>query len=52
MRCPTLILRPGSIEQAHQPDEFIELKYIKPTIELLTSFAPIKKRSIFKFNSA
>lgn len=35
-RCPTLILGPGSIEQAHQPDEFIELKYVKPTIELLS----------------
>ncbi|HGJ5873523.1 MAG TPA: acetylornithine deacetylase [Arsenophonus apicola] len=35
-RCPTLILGPGSIEQAHQPDEFIEIKYIKPTIALLS----------------
>lgn len=34
--CPTLVLGPGSIEQAHQPDEFLELKYIEPTKELLT----------------
>ena len=35
--CPTLILGPGLIEQAHQPDEFIELKYIKPKIELISN---------------
>lgn len=34
--CPTLVLGPGSIGQAHQPDEFLELKYIEPTKELLT----------------
>lgn len=34
--CPTLVLGPGSIEQAHQPDEYLELKYIQPTKELLT----------------
>lgn len=34
--CPTLVLGPGSIEQAHQPDEFLETKYIEPTRELLT----------------
>ena len=33
--CPTLILGPGSIEQAHQPDEFLETKYIQPTRDLL-----------------
>lgn len=33
--CPTLILGPGSIEQAHQPDEYLSTDYIKPTIELL-----------------
>ncbi|WP_394132493.1 acetylornithine deacetylase [Shewanella maritima] len=33
--CQTLVLGPGSIEQAHQPDEFIDLAYMKPTIELL-----------------
>lgn len=34
--CPTLVLGPGSIEQAHQPDEFLETKYIEPTRELLS----------------
>jgi acetylornithine deacetylase len=35
--CDTLVLGPGSINQAHQPDEFIDLKYMQPTTELLTS---------------
>ncbi|ABY69657.1 acetylornithine deacetylase [Actinobacillus pleuropneumoniae serovar 3 str. JL03] len=34
--CPTLVLGPGSIEQAHQPNEFLETKFIEPTRELLT----------------
>ncbi|SUT93382.1 acetylornithine deacetylase [Actinobacillus lignieresii] len=34
--CPTLVLGPGSIEQAHQPDEFLETKFIEPTRKLLT----------------
>lgn len=29
--CPTLVLGPGSINQAHQPDEFIDTALIKPT---------------------
>lgn len=33
--CDTLILGPGSIEQAHQPDEFISLAYVNPTVSLL-----------------
>lgn len=33
--CDTLILGPGSIEQAHQPDEFISLAYVDPTVTLL-----------------
>ncbi len=33
--CDTLVLGPGSIKQAHQPDEFIELKYYQPTISLI-----------------
>lgn len=28
---PTIVLGPGSIEQAHQPDEFISMDFIKPT---------------------
>jgi acetylornithine deacetylase len=31
----TVILGPGSIDQAHQPDEFLALDQIKPTIEVL-----------------
>ncbi|CAK9887005.1 MAG: Acetylornithine deacetylase [Candidatus Erwinia impunctatus] len=34
--CPTLVLGPGSIEQAHQPDEYIDMAFIRPTHELLT----------------
>ncbi|WP_439259207.1 acetylornithine deacetylase [Lonepinella sp. BR2930] len=33
--CPTLVLGPGSIEQAHQPDEFLATEFIQPTRELL-----------------
>jgi acetylornithine deacetylase len=31
----TVIIGPGSIDQAHQPDEFLPLNQVKPTIELL-----------------
>jgi hypothetical protein len=27
---------PGSINQAHQPDEYLETRFIKPTRELIT----------------
>lgn len=40
--CPTIVLGPGSIEQAHQPDEYLSLEFINPTIDLLT-------RSIHKY---
>lgn len=33
--CPTLVLGPGSIEQAHQPDEFLATSFIQPTCALL-----------------
>lgn len=33
----TVVLGPGSINQAHQPDEFLALDQIKPTLELLNS---------------
>lgn len=33
--CQTLVLGPGSIEQAHQPDEYLDLGYIKRTKDLL-----------------
>lgn len=32
----TVILGPGDIEQAHQPDEYLRLDRLHPTIELLT----------------
>lgn len=35
-RCPTLVLGPGSINQAHQPDEYLETRFIKPTQALIT----------------
>ena len=33
----TVILGPGNIEQAHQPDEYLETSYIQPTIDLIQS---------------
>ncbi len=33
----TIIMGPGSIKQAHQPDEYLEVSHIKPTVELLQS---------------
>jgi acetylornithine deacetylase/succinyl-diaminopimelate desuccinylase-like protein len=56
--CPTLVLGPGSINQAHQPDEYLETRFIKPTRELITrwsttsagikspSFAPFPGRTV------
>lgn len=35
MGMDTVILGPGSIDQAHQPDEFIELASINPTVDIL-----------------
>lgn len=35
--CPTLILGPGSIEQAHQPDEYLAMSMIKPGLAQLRS---------------
>ncbi|MFC0180360.1 acetylornithine deacetylase [Thorsellia kenyensis] len=34
--CPTLVLGPGSIDQAHQPDEYIDTAFIEPTKKVLT----------------
>ncbi|MDP8162060.1 acetylornithine deacetylase [Pasteurella skyensis] len=34
--CPTIVLGAGSIEQAHQPNEYLDMKFIKPTHKLLT----------------
>lgn len=33
--CPTLVLGPGSIEQAHQPDEYLSTDFVQPTQDLL-----------------
>jgi acetylornithine deacetylase len=31
----TIVMGPGSIDQAHQPDEYLALDQISPTVELL-----------------
>ncbi len=33
--CETIIMGPGSIKQAHQPDEYLDMKTIKPTQALI-----------------
>lgn len=33
----TLVLGPGSIDQAHQPDEYLALSQVEPTVNLLKS---------------
>jgi len=33
--CDTLVLGPGHIAQAHQPDEYLDLSFVKPTAKLL-----------------
>ena len=35
MQTETIVIGPGSIKQAHQPDEFLPLAQIDPTIQLL-----------------
>ena len=35
MGCETIVLGPGSIKQAHQPDEYLPADQIKPTVTLL-----------------
>ena len=32
----TIILGPGDIDQAHQPDEFIDMDRLQPMIDILT----------------
>lgn len=34
--CPTIILGPGSINQAHQPDEFLDMASVKPAKHMIT----------------
>jgi acetylornithine deacetylase len=38
MGIDTLVLGPGNIDQAHQPDEYLETKTIEPTLDLLRKF--------------
>ncbi|ACQ91723.1 acetylornithine deacetylase (ArgE) [Tolumonas auensis DSM 9187] len=33
--CETIVMGPGHIAQAHQPDEYLDLSFVKPTTELL-----------------
>jgi len=42
MQTETIVIGPGSINQAHQPDEFLPVEQIDPTIDLL-------KNLIYKF---
>jgi acetylornithine deacetylase len=35
MQTETIVIGPGSINQAHQPDEFLPLAHIDPTIKML-----------------
>ena len=35
MQTETIVIGPGSINQAHQPDEFLPLAQIDPTLDLL-----------------
>ncbi|MEW8210062.1 MAG: M20/M25/M40 family metallo-hydrolase, partial [Candidatus Thiodiazotropha taylori] len=37
MGMETVICGPGSIDQAHQPDEYIPLEHIQPAINLIQS---------------
>lgn len=40
--CPTLVMGPGSIDQAHQPDEYLALEFVEPTVDVL-------KRAIYEY---
>jgi len=33
--CETIIMGPGSINQAHQPDEYLAIEKIKPTQQMI-----------------
>ncbi len=37
MGCETIVIGPGSIDQAHQPDEYLPMEQIAPTLKLLRS---------------
>lgn len=38
MGMETIVLGPGSIDRAHQPDEYMELEQVQPCIDLLKAF--------------
>lgn len=33
--CQTIVLGPGHIAQAHQPDEYLDLSFVKPTVDII-----------------
>lgn len=33
--CETIVMGPGHIAQAHQPDEYLDLSFVKPTTDLI-----------------
>ncbi|MGL5464058.1 MAG: M20/M25/M40 family metallo-hydrolase, partial [Aeromonas veronii] len=33
--CETIVMGPGHITQAHQPDEYLDLSFVKPTTSVL-----------------
>ena len=35
MQTETIVIGPGSINQAHQPDEFLPIAQIEPTIKMI-----------------
>ncbi|MFV2005389.1 MAG: M20/M25/M40 family metallo-hydrolase, partial [Gammaproteobacteria bacterium] len=35
MGMETIVMGPGSIQQAHQPDEFIEIKMLNPAVDII-----------------
>ncbi len=37
MQTETMVIGPGSINQAHQPDEYLPIAQIQPTVDLLTN---------------
>ena len=45
--CETIVMGPGSINQAHQPDEFLAMEKIKPSQQIITN---IIKASCFSFS--
>jgi len=35
MGLDTIVMGPGSIQQAHQPDEYIEMKSLNPAVDII-----------------